>query len=262
MYGGLSQLIILFMFIDYSTAKLEDLETRIYRLELLIDKQNERIQHQEVEIIQLKIDLVNNQKSDHDKDKEIATLKESVAKLSIQCASGNEDVKIDELAGNNKREKEKYKRLISDSIVPIEVLMQRFTAFYAYMSKIDVSPGNGHTLKFDVVKTNINGGYNPSSGVFTVPTDGVYVFTFSIRLHSGDYGAYEIVKNAEVEGVAVGIIDRSSTSTQVQTTETIVLSAKKGDIVFLRIHLTLGHSGDIWTNEHGRTLFAGWQISD
>ncbi|XP_063415958.1 uncharacterized protein LOC134697604 [Mytilus trossulus] len=258
MYGGMSQLIILSMFIGYSAASLEDLEIRIHRLELLIGTQNERIQLQEAEIIQLKTDLANNQKSDFDKDKEIATLKESIAKLFIQCASGNEDVKID----NNKRERKKYKRLISDSIVPIEVPMQRFTAFYAYMSKIDVSPGNGHTLKFDVVKTNINGGYDPSSGVFTVPTDGVYVFTFSIRLHSGDFGAYEIVKNAEVEGVAVGIIDRSSTSTQVQTTETIVLSAKKGDIVFLRIHLTLGHSGDIWTNEHGRTLFAGWQISD
>ncbi|XP_063415957.1 complement C1q-like protein 2 [Mytilus trossulus] len=163
------------------------------------------------------------------------------------------------VAGNIIEKTEKYKRLLADSNVPTEVPEPRITAFYAYMSNIDANPGKGHTLKFDVIKTNINGGYNPFSGIFTVPVDGVYVFTFNLRLYSGVYGAYEIIKNAEVEGAAVGII--TGTSTQLQVTETIVFSADKGDIVYVRTHPTLTQTGGVWTNEHGRSMFAGWLIS-
>ncbi|CAG2208789.1 C1QL [Mytilus edulis] len=192
-----------------SFATLEELETRMeskfHHLERLLETQNERIQRQEVEIMHLKNDLANNQKSDLHKEREITILKELVLKLSSQCTRRNID--NNNVAGNNIAETEKYKRLLVGSIVPTEVPLPRTTAFYAYMSHNDASPGKGHTLKFDVIKTNINGGYNPFSGIFTVPNDGVYVFTFSLRLYHGHYGAYEIMKNAEVEGAAVGIIE-------------------------------------------------------
>ncbi|XP_052077893.1 uncharacterized protein LOC127715791 [Mytilus californianus] len=261
MSGGLCRLIMLYLSVDLSFATLGELETRMeskfHHLERLLEKQNERIQRQEVEIIQLKNDLANNKKSDLYKDREITILKELVSKLSSQCT--RRSIGADNTAGNNITETEKYKRLLVGSIVPTEVPLPRTTAFYAYMSHNDASPGKGHTLKFDVIKTNINGGYNPFSGIFTVPADGVYVFTFSLRLYSGVYGAYEIIKNADVEGAAVGIIEGSTT--QLQVTETIVLSANKGDIVYVRTHPTLTHKGDILTNEHGRSMFAGWQIS-
>ncbi|XP_071127833.1 complement C1q-like protein 4 [Mytilus edulis] len=260
MSGKLCRLIIMYMSVHLSFATLEDLETRMeskfHHLERLLEKQNERIQRQEEEITQLKNDLANNQKSDLHKEREITILKELLSKLSRQCTRRNSD--NNNVAGNNIAETEKYKRLLVGSIVPTEIQSPRTTAFYAYMSHIDASPGKGHTLKFDVIKTNINGGYNPFSGIFTVPVDGVYVFTFSLRLYSGVYGAYEIIKNAEVEGAAIGIIEGSNT--QLQVTETIVFSANKGDIVYVRTHPTLTHTGGVWTNEHGRSMFAGWQI--
>ncbi|CAG2208786.1 C1QL [Mytilus edulis] len=211
-------------------ATLDELETRMeskfHHLERLVEKQNERIQRQEEEILQLKNDLANNQKSDLHKERKITILKE---------------------------------RLLVGSIVPSKVPLPRTTAFYAYTSHDDESPGKGHTLKFDVLKTNINGGYNPFSGIFTVPDDGVYVFTFSLRLYAGVNGAYEILKNDEVEGGAIGII--AGSKTQLQVSETIVFSANKGDIVYVRTHPTLTHTGGVWTNENGRSMFAGWQIS-
>ncbi|CAC5369067.1 unnamed protein product [Mytilus coruscus] len=128
---------------------------------------------EEVEIIQLKNDLANNQKSDLNKDREITILKELVSKLSSQCTRRN--IGTDNFAENNITETKKYKRLLVGSIVPTVVPLPRTTAFYAYMSHNDASPGKGHTLKFDVIKTNINGGYHPFSGIFTVPADGVCV---------------------------------------------------------------------------------------
>ncbi|XP_063415956.1 uncharacterized protein LOC134697602 [Mytilus trossulus] len=260
MSGRLCRLIIMYMSVHLSFAALEDLETRMeskfHHLERLLEKQNERIQRQEDEIIQLKNDLVNNQKSDLRKEREMTFLKELVSKLSSQSTGrkiGNNNV-----AGNHITETEKYKRLLVGSIVPTDVPLPRTTAFYAYMSHNDLSQGKGRTLKFDVIKTNINGGYNPFSGIFTIPDDGVYVFTFSLRLYSGVYGAYEIIKNADVEGAAIGIIE--GTSTQLQVTETIVFSANKGDIVYVRTHPTITHTGGVQTNEHGRSMFAGWQI--
>ncbi|CAG2208785.1 C1QL [Mytilus edulis] len=236
MSDRLCRLIIMCMSVHLCFATLEELETRMeskfHHLERLVEKQNERIQRQEEEILQLKNDIANNQKSDLQKEREITILKELISKLSSQCAGRN--IGNNYAAGNNIAETEKYRRLLVGSIVPTEVPEPRTTAFYAYMSKTDASPGKGHTLKFDVIKTNINGGYNPFSGIFTVPVDGVYVFTFSLRLYSGVYGAYEIIKNAEVEGAAIGIIE--GTSTQLQVTETIVFSANKGDIVYVRTH--------------------------
>ena len=36
-------------------------------------------------------------------------------------------------------------------------------------------------LKFDNVLTNVGTAYNPSTGMFTAPTDGTYLFNWSIR---------------------------------------------------------------------------------
>ena len=55
-------------------------------------------------------------------------------------------------------------------------------AFYAYMSKTEASPSLHHTLLFDMVKTNVGGAYNPFTGVFTVPYDGIYAFSYTIHV--------------------------------------------------------------------------------
>ncbi|CAC5379878.1 unnamed protein product [Mytilus coruscus] len=100
------------------------------------------------------------------------------------------------------------KRLLVESITQTPPI--RATAFYAHMSHNEVNAGIHRTLIFDVIKTNTNNDYSPYSGIFTVPADGVYVFTLSLRIETGTTGAFEIVKNADVQGSAIGIINSDS----------------------------------------------------
>lgn len=53
----------------------------------------------------------------------------------------------------------------------------REIAFYAYMSANEPNPSLHHALIFDAVKTNVGGGHNQFSGMFSTPTTGLYVFT-------------------------------------------------------------------------------------
>ena len=59
-------------------------------------------------------------------------------------------------------------------------------AFYGYLSHNEPNPSLNHALIFDSVKTNVGGGYNEYSGMFTAPSSGVYVFTWTI--YTGDHG--------------------------------------------------------------------------
>lgn len=44
--------------------------------------------------------------------------------------------------------------------------------FYAYLSQNDNNPGIHHIQIFDVKLTNVGGGYNSFSDMFTAPKDG------------------------------------------------------------------------------------------
>lgn len=129
------------------------------------------------------------------------------------------------------------------------------------MSKMDSSLGQHQTLVFGAVKTNINGGnggYSAFSWIFTVPIDGIYVFTISIRIKSHSFGSYVITKHGDSEGTFVGKLEGSNVHGMVAGT--IVIAANQGDIVFVKTHPTLSHKGEVVNDDHGQSTFAGWLI--
>ncbi|XP_061163310.1 uncharacterized protein LOC133172443 [Saccostrea echinata] len=131
-------------------------------------------------------------------------------------------------------------------------------AFYAYMRHTEVNPGPHHTLIFDVPVTNVGGGYNHYSGTFTVPSAGVYVFSWTIACSNGGYIYSEIVVNADDIG---GILTNCDTSKgRLSTTGLVVKEMNAGD-VHVRTAPPPGPVGDIESlTPHERTSFSGWKL--
>ncbi|XP_063397273.1 complement C1q-like protein 3 [Mytilus trossulus] len=229
-------------------------------MERIVQHQNDRIKKlehtvasQTVEIKDLNGELVDVKSENLDKQEQISILKKIVLKRLRQQSKQEVDPKVHDNLVNF----DKNKRLlegIHPSPIPVPI-----TAFYAYMSQSFTTQETKHTLLFDKVKTNINGGYSPNTGIFRVPVEGVYGFTFSVREDGTSYGSYEIIKNAETVGSAIGLVEGAGI--QQQVVGTVIISASKGDDIFVRTHSGFQHHGAILSSTHGRSMFAGWLIS-
>jgi hypothetical protein len=170
----------------------------------------------------------------------------------------------DEIPGNDNSEEEtiqnKERNAISES--DVNQIRQRISpepiAFYAYMSKNEVNPSNHHSLIFDVVKTNLGGGYNEYSGMFTAPSAGVYVFTWTI--YSGTHGetAFQIYVNHDVVDSTWGETD--GVNNYDSDSGTMVVSLNAHDNVYMRSAMTCTTS-IISMSYHTRTSFAGWKLN-
>lgn len=133
-------------------------------------------------------------------------------------------------------------------------------AFYAYMSHTESNPGPHHTIIFDVPVTNLGNGYNHFSGIFTVPTSGVYVFSWTIVDSPEGYVFSELVVDADVVGCILTqtLTDRDRLS----TTGLVVKEVREGDVVYVRTSTTGGIQGNIESLAPAqRTSFSGWKLS-
>ncbi|XP_061166799.1 uncharacterized protein LOC133175705 [Saccostrea echinata] len=157
----------------------------------------------------------------------------------------------------NKTElKSRNKRLLSQSTVSPPT--KDFVAFYAFMSAGATYTQNNHVLVFDTVKTNFGNSFHHNTGVFIVPTSGLYVFTWTIREHNGSHHSVALVINNEEYGA---VYQNSRPGDYDQCSTTVVIYVNQGDDVFLRTRYgTGGTSGDIISNPYGRTSFSGWKI--
>lgn len=137
--------------------------------------------------------------------------------------------------------------------------LDKMVAFYAFQSRDVIKPGIHQILVFDVVKTNSENGYNRYSGMFTCSTSGLYVFTSSLAMDGTEaFASFEIVKNADVEGVF--FVDAAETNNFVYSSLTIVISLNQGDVVFIRVGGGYTPKGNLFSRYFARSSFAGWQI--
>jgi hypothetical protein len=132
-------------------------------------------------------------------------------------------------------------------------------AFYAYMSHDEPNPSLHHSLIFDVVKTNVGGGYNKYSGTFTAPNSGVYVFTWTIYSGTRGQTAFQIYVNDEVVDSSFGdtddVVDSDSDS------GTMVVSLNAHDNVYIRSAIACNTRIMSMTYYNTRTSFAGWKLN-
>ena len=125
-------------------------------------------------------------------------------------------------------------------------------AFYAYMNTISESnlPVR-HILRFDTVIVNEGQGYHQDDGVFTVPPNGKYIFSWTIATETGGFVSVEIV----VDGRVVGSSFANGPYGWDFSTGVVIVQASAGNHVFIRMHQT--GSGVIHSDAKGRSSFSG-----
>lgn len=112
---------------------------------------------------------------------------------------------------------------------------------------------NSGTLIFDVVITNTGNGYNPSTGVFTSPISGTFVFYVTAVEYGAQFLGIDIVLNSVSKVRAYG---HNAASYQTGT-NMVVLELQKGDSVWVRYVDGKGyHSEGV-----PLTTFSGYLIS-
>ncbi|VDI70832.1 Hypothetical predicted protein [Mytilus galloprovincialis] len=237
--------------VENQNSRISDMENIIYEQEVHIKRLNERLQYME---IKLKKNELKRNKPD------LCSCK-ALGFPERHSLNQNNDNKIKERHNNeqikpvvrNKYDVNTRKRLL----VQPTAMQSSQIGFYAYLGQNEDSPSKHHTIIFNVQKTNVGNGYNPFSGLFTAPQDGLYTFSTSITmLHH--YASFDVVKNADVQGSffvdAGGVGEYRSSST------TIVLALVNGDVVFVRTSATYVPHGSIHSSKDGRSSFTGWLI--
>ncbi|CAC5378298.1 C1QL [Mytilus coruscus] len=152
---------------------------------------------------------------------------------------------------------DKLEKTVQKQSIKFEQLERKLNdtkpAFFAVLSIGGENFGNDQILKFDSVKTNIGGGYDPLTGVFIAPKDGTYQFTGVI--YSNGQGAdieAQMNKNHELllRGYSSGA---SHAESQVMSG---VVTLKTGDHIFIQ------HRGAAVDNARGdsHSSFSGFMI--
>lgn len=131
-------------------------------------------------------------------------------------------------------------------------------AFYAYMSNNEPNPSLHHAIIFDVVKTNVGGGYNEFSGMFTAPSSGIFVFTWTIYTGSHGQTKFHIFVNHDVFGSTFSETDNNPEDFD-SDSGSMVVSLNAHDHVYMRSAMTCS-TNIISSSDYARTTFAGWKI--
>ena len=126
------------------------------------------------------------------------------------------------------------------------------------MSKPEPNVEQHQTFIFDHVITNFGGNYNRHSGIFTSPSQGVYVFSWTLLCHIEGYFYSEVVVNSDPVG-AFHCNAKGATSVG-HVTGVVVVEVNQGDIVYIRTHPTLSINGGVYSSSYDCSSFTGWRL--
>ncbi|XP_065928375.1 EMILIN-1-A isoform X3 [Magallana gigas] len=157
-----------------------------------------------------------------------------------------------------------YERLkLSSTVSSLEVAQMNMSksrcdvskrvGFTATLSSAS-STWNSATLVFPVVITNVGNGYNPSTGVFTAPTAGEYVFFVNVQSYNNKDIYVDVVLNGvtKVRTMAYG---SGSSDYYDAGPNLVVLTLQKGDRVWIK-----RYSGQGYYIDGPITTFSGFLL--
>lgn len=112
-----------------------------------------------------------------------------------------------------------------------------------------------HTLIYDVVKINKGQGYHQDDGIFTVPSSGVYVFTWTVAVKSYGWASTELVINGVVFGATYA---HGESRDWDHSSGNVVVETHTADHVYIRMQEN--GMDVVVSNERGRSSFSGWKL--
>ncbi len=147
-------------------------------------------------------------------------------------------------------------REIDDRLSAVETVLGSETiAFHARLIGSNTIPDQ--IIVYDDIFLNSGNSYNSSSGVFTVPRHGIYLFIMSIRnLRSGTaHDVFYMRKNGA--NYCAPITDgETSTSVHVDTSCTVIMEAHPGD----EVYVFATDSADSQINSSLQNYFSGMLV--
>ena len=126
------------------------------------------------------------------------------------------------------------------------------------MSHSEHTIGHHQTFVFDHVVTNVGGNYNRHSGIFTSPSQGVYVFSWTLFCESGGYFYSAVVVNSNPVGAVRCGAEGASTIRHV--TGVVVVEVNQADIVSIRTHPLTVNNGGVFSSSIFHSSFTGWKL--
>ncbi|XP_062574666.1 multimerin-2-like [Saccostrea cucullata] len=196
--------------------------------------------------------------------KDMLTLKESMGLKISQL-----EAKVEHLNTENKQLASELQatkteeRNLSSTVAILQTSLSNISSFLSGKSKevgftasvtSSDSTWNSGTLVFPSVMTNKGNGYNLSTGIFTAPTAGIYVFFVNVQSYNTQTIYVDIVLNgsAKVRTMAWSNGNDSYDSGP----NMVVLSIQKGDAVWVKRHSGKGY----YSNPGAVTTFSGFLL--
>ena len=132
--------------------------------------------------------------------------------------------------------------------------MQKIPAFFSTLTSGHIGPNYAHdAIKFNDVSLNMGNGYNPTTGKFTAPVDGVYQISLSYLQQSGYQSDVQLIKDGTVYSEV-----HATHKSYDQLSKTVLIQLKKGQTVWVRLRKSSSYA------VYGRsryTTFGGYLIS-
>ncbi|XP_052087389.1 cerebellin-3-like [Mytilus californianus] len=125
--------------------------------------------------------------------------------------------------------------------------------FLVFNSKTLQNIGTGSVVVYDTVTTNLGGGYDKSTGVFTAPVEGLYFFAWTVLTYAGKTFYTQLILNDTI--VARNYAAAGKISTEMPSSQSAVLQMKKNDKVSIRVQ-----SGGVFMFGDKWSTFSGFKI--
>lgn len=143
-------------------------------------------------------------------------------------------------------------QLIVDSLGRVRTPYQ---PAFSVVKTTTLNAGTGTYTNWDIVHINVGNHFNTTTGVFTAPVNGNYLFSHSYLNSGTGYNNIFLYKN---NVVFVGSGARPTTTVYDQATKTIIIPLVTNDTI--RISDALGGTSGSHSDSNGWTQFSGFLI--